>query len=193
MFVAKMNILTVWTQIGGITLRKFYLPLLMFLVLIIYFLPESPKASEDQLDNREKVFQFLELAFQAQIALSEKDRTMEEIQALLNPYFTQQYQQKFLEINLHQENGKFFTYGTDFGQMYIPFFAFSDNTKIVIEKEKIYVFEYFPKNLQGPVGYEAHYEGLLIDKVDKQWKISQYLINQIPTSIIRKALEAQAS
>lgn len=188
-----MNILTVWTIKGGITLRKIYLPLLMFLVLIIYFLPDSPKASEDQLDNREKVFQFLELAFQAQIALSEKDRTMEEIEALLDPYFTKQYQQKFFEVNLHQENGKFFTYGTDFGQMYIPFFAFSENTRIVIEKEKIYVFEFFPQNLQGPVGYEAHYEGLLINKMEEQWKISQYLNNHIPESIIKKALEAQGS
>jgi hypothetical protein len=193
MFVAKMNILTVWTLKGGKELRKIYHPVLIFLVLIIYFLPDSPKASEDQLDNREKVFQFLEMAFQAQIALSEKDRTMEEIEEILNSYFTKQYQQKFLEVNLHQENGKFFTYGTDFGQLYIPFFAFSDNTKIVIEKEKIYVFEYFPKNLQGPVGYDAHYEGLLIDKVDEQWKISQYLINQIPESIIKKALEGPGS
>lgn len=190
-FVAKMNILTVWTQKGGITLRKIYLPVLMFIVLIIYFLPDSPKASEDQLDNREKVFQFLEMAFQAQIALSEKDRTMEEIEAVLNPFFSKQYQQRFLDVNLHEEKGKFFTYGTDFGELYIPFFAFSENTKIVIEKEKIYVFEYFPKNNQGPVGYEAHYEGLLIDKIEKQWKISQYLINQIPESIIRQALEAQ--
>jgi hypothetical protein len=170
-------------------LRKIYLPIMMFLVLAIYFLPESPKASEDQLDNREKVFQFLELAFHSQISLSEKERTMEEIEALLDPYFTEHYQQEFLKLNLHKEGGKYLTYGTDFGQLYIPFFAFSEHTKMVFEKGKIYVFEYFPKSHQGPVGYESHYEGLLIDKIEKQWKISQYLINQIPEEIIRKALE----
>jgi hypothetical protein len=172
-------------------MRKIYLPVLMFLVLIIYFLPDSPEASEDQLDSREKVFQFLESAFQAQISLSEKDRTMEEVDALLDPFFSKQYQQQFLEVNLQEKNGKFFTYGTDFGQLYIPFFAFSENTKVVIEKEKVYVFEYFPKNQQGPVGYDAHYEGLLIDKMEEQWKVSQYLVNQIPERIIRQALEIQ--
>jgi hypothetical protein len=176
---------------GGKKLRKIYLPVLMFFVLIIYFVPDSPKASEEPLDNREKVFQFLELAFQAQISLSEKDRTIEEIEALLDPFFTKHFQQKFLEANLHEENGKFLTYGTDFGQYYIPFFAFSENTKIVIEKEKVYVFEYFPKNLQGPVSYESHYEGLLIDKMEDQWKISQSLTNQIPKEIIKQALDAQ--
>jgi hypothetical protein len=187
-FVAKMNILTILILKGGKELRKFYLPITMFLVLIIYFLPDSPKASEDQLDNREKVFQFLESAFQAQLSLSEKDRTIEEIEAVLSPYFTKQYQEEFLKLNLHEGNGKYFTYGTDFGQLYIPFFAFSKNTKMVIEEEKIYVFEYFPKNLQGPVGYESHYEGLLIDKIEEQWKVSRYLIDQIPDRIIRKAL-----
>jgi hypothetical protein len=172
-------------------MRKIYVPVLMFFVLIIYILPDSPKASEDQLNSREKVFQFLESAFQAQISLSEKDRTMEEIDALLDPFFTKQYQQQFLEVNLQEQNGKFFTYGTDFGQLYIPFFAFSENTKVVIEKKKIYVFEYFPKNQLGPVGYDAHYEGLLIDKMEEQWKVSQYLVNQVPERIIRQALEIQ--
>lgn len=162
----------------------------MFLVFIIYFLPDSPKASEEQLNNREKVLQFLELAFQAQLSLSEKDRTMEEITFLLDPYFSKEYQQEFFEENLHEDGGKFFTYGTDFGHLYIPFFEFSDLTKVIIEDDQIYVFEYFPENQLGPVGYESHYEGIMIEKIEEQWKISQYLFNEIPENILKQALDA---
>jgi hypothetical protein len=170
-------------------MRRFLWPSIIFLVLFIYFLPDSPKASEDQLDSREEVFNFLELAFQAQISLSEKDRTMEEIKLILDPYFSKEYQQKFLRENLVEEGGKYFTYGTDFGFMYIPFFEFSEFTKLVFEDNLIYVFEYFPEQKHGPVGYESHYEGLLITRIDSKWKITDYLINDIPEHIIYKALE----
>jgi hypothetical protein len=169
--------------------RKVYLPVLIIIVLIIYFLPDSPKASENDLNNRDKVLQFLESAYQAQISLSELDRSMEEIHFILDPYFTREYQENFFEANLHEENGLYFTYGTDFGELFVPFFKFSEFTKVVFNENEIFVFEYFPKNLLGPVGYDSHYEGLLIKRAEEQWKISDYLYNQIPEDIIKKALE----
>jgi hypothetical protein len=169
-------------------MRRLLWPFSIFLVLIIYFLPDSPKASEEKLDDRKAVFQFLELAFQAQISLSEKDRTMEEVELILDPYFSKEYQKKFLDENLVEEDGKFFTYGTDFGYMFIPFFNFSDFTKLVFKDDQIYVFEYFPESKLGPVGYESHYEGLLISRVNQQWKITDYLINEIPKDIILQAI-----
>lgn len=172
-------------------MQKKYFQLLTIILLLIYFIPDSPKASEDDLNSRDKVFQFLNSAFQTQVSLSELDRSMEEIKTLMEPYFSKEYQQKFLDVNLHEENGKYFTYGTDFGELYIPFFEFSDITKVVFDTdaEKIYVFEYFPKSKEGPITYDNHYQGILIKKIENQWKISEYLYNQIPQKIIYQALE----
>jgi hypothetical protein len=168
---------------------KKYFPLLIIIVLIIYFLPESPKASEVELNNKEKVYQFLKSAYETQISLSIKDRDMEDIVLLMDPYFTKAFQEKFFEVNLYEENGKFFTYGTDFGHLYIPFFEFTEYTKVVFEKKKIYIYEYFPQNHLGPVGYESHYEGILLEQIGNQWKVSEYLFDEIPDRIIKKGLE----
>jgi hypothetical protein len=169
-------------------MKKLIMPFLIITAIIIYFLPDSPQAEEDNLLSREMVFQFLESAFRAQISLSEKDRPIEEVHSILDAYFSKDYKRRFLDVNLHEENGKFFTYGTDFGEYYIPFFDYSEYTKVVIEQTEIYVFEYFPQNQQGPVGYDSHYEGILLKKYGDQWKISEYLIDQIPERIILKAL-----
>lgn len=172
-------------------MQKKYSQLLTIILLLIYFIPDSPKASEDDFNSREKVFQFLHSAYQTQVSLSELDRSIKEIEALLDPYFSKEYQQKFLDANLYAKNGKYFTYGTDFGELYVPFFEFSDITKVVYEEntEQIYVFEYFPKSKDGPISYEGHYEGILIKKIGDQWKVSKYLYNDIPEKIIYQALE----
>ncbi|MHC0038618.1 DUF3993 domain-containing protein [Pseudoneobacillus sp. C159] len=169
-------------------MQKLIMPFLLITAIIIYFLPDSPQANEEVIPSREMVFQLLESAFRAQISLSEEDRSIEEINSILDPYFSKDYSQKFLDVNLHEENGKYFTYGTDFGEYYIPFFHYSEYTKIVIEPKEIYVFEYFPQKQQGPVGYDSHYEGILLSKDGDKWKISNYLMNQIPERIIRMAL-----
>lgn len=170
---------------------KKQLILLSVIVFLIYIIPESPEASDEQLSNRDLIYDFLQSAYLAQLSLSELDRNMEEIELILDQYFTKDYQQKFLNENLFEENGYFFTNGTDFGEYFIPFFQFSEYTKVVIHPEEIYVFEYFPKNQQGPVGYDAHYEGILIEKIEDQWKISEYLYNNIPKTILYDALNKQ--
>ena len=129
----------------------------------------------------------LQDAFQVQVSLSEKTRTKEEIKDLLTPYFTEDYQKLFWVENVFEEEGKFVTYGSDFALYYIPFFQYSDKTKMIISKEIIYVFEFFPANNDGPVGYEDHYEGILLKKENGGWKIDEFLYNNIPESILKKA------
>lgn len=145
----------------------------------------SPKA-ETKLPSKHDVFRFLEDAFQVQVSLSELPRTKEEIGSLLNPYFSNDYQRIFLAENLFEEEGKYLTYGSDFPLLYVPFFQYSEETKVIYDDNRIYVFEYFPASTEGPVGYESHYEGLLLKKVDGTWKVDQYLYNDIPKSILDK-------
>jgi hypothetical protein len=162
--------------------------ILLFIFLLV--MPLSSKAN-GELKKREDLFTFLKGGFEAQIALSEKLRTKEEINELLNPFFSERYQQEFWKANVVKETDKYITYGSDFAEFYIPFYQFSNRTKVVFMKNKIYVFEYFPERANGPVGYKSHYEGLLITKNNGEWKVDQYLFNNIPKNVIKKTKEPE--
>lgn len=165
-------------------MKKLWSILLVFILII----PLSPKAAADFKNNNE-VFRYLKDAFQIQVSLSDQVRTKEEIIDLLSPFFSKDYQQVFLDENLVEEEGKFITYGSDFAFYYVPFFQYSDETKVIYTEDKIYVFEYFPASNEGPVGYADHYEGLLLKKIDGGWKVDQYLYDNIPISILDKAYQ----
>lgn len=178
-----MNILLSYSRKGKKGLKKTLILFFAFLLVM----PLSPKAN-GELNSREEVISFLKDGFQAQVALSEKLRSKEEVKELLNPFFTERYQQQFWKANVVKENNQYVTYGSDFAEYYIPFYEYSKKTKIVFVKDKIYVFEYFPENHDGPVGYKSHYEGLLINNDKGNWKVDQYLFDNIPKSIIEKAM-----
>jgi hypothetical protein len=159
---------------------------LLLLLVILLLIPLSPNANVN-INTKKDVFSMLQDAFQVQVSLSEKTRTKEEIEDLLNPYFTEDYQKLFWDENIFEEEGKFVTYGSDFALYYIPFFQYSDQTKMIISKDSMYVFEFFSANTDGPVGYEDHYEGILLKKENGGWKIDEFLYNNIPESILEKA------
>jgi hypothetical protein len=159
---------------------------LLLLLIILLLLPLSPNAKVN-ISTKKEVFSILQDAFKVQVSLSEQTRTKEEINDLLNPYFSKSYQKLFWDENVFEEEGKFVTYGTDFALYYIPFFQYSDETKMIISQDNIYVFEFFPASTDGPVGYEDHYEGILLKKENEGWKIDEFLYNNIPDSILKKA------
>lgn len=123
---------------------------------------------------REEVFKVLAEAFQAQVSLSEEKRDLTEVHGILTPFFTKQAASIFLAENLHEENGKYFTLGSDFVLYYIPFFTFSKETKIKFEDDRLIVYEFFPTNNEGPVSYESHYQGILMVREQGQWKVSDF-------------------
>ncbi|PLR75827.1 hypothetical protein CU633_18855 [Bacillus sp. V3-13] len=164
-----------------------FLPAFMVILLIT---PMSAQAVND-LKSREDVFRFLEQSLQAQVSLSEKTRTMEEIDEILDRYFTNEYKNLFLKENIVKEGDKYVTYGSDSAPYYIPFFDFAEATEVKFFNEKIYVYEYFPENHEGPVGYDSHYEGLLLEKENDSWKVSEYLYNMEPEEMIRAEREKE--
>ncbi|SFA76711.1 MULTISPECIES: DUF3993 domain-containing protein [unclassified Bacillus (in: firmicutes)] len=158
--------------------------LLLFLLLLMSPLTTNAEANNNDLSSRKEVLSFLKGAFEAQVSLSEKERGMDEIHGILSPYFTKNYETIFLKENLVHENGKYMTYGSDFARYFIPFFQFSDETKIVILPDEIFVYEYFEGNKEGPVEYESHYEGIRLTKDKGKWKVDEYLDKDIPNRII---------
>lgn len=159
---------------------------LLLVLAIFLLLPLHTKAAES-LANREEVLHFLKSAFQAQVSLSEQERNLEEINAILSPYFSSEYMNLFLAENLVEINGQFITYGSDFAPYYIPFFRFSTKTKVVKDGSHIYVYEYFPASGDGPVTYNSHYEGLLLEKNAGRWKVKEYLYDSIPEHILNNS------
>ena len=161
---------------------------LLLLLIVLLLIPLSPNAKVNlSISSKKEVFSMLQNAFQVQVSLSEQTRTEKEINDLLDPYFSERYQKLFWDENVFEEEGKFVTYGSDFALYYIPFFHYSDETKMNTSKDSIYVFEFFPANSDGPVGWEDHYEGILLKKENGGWKIDKYLYNNIPDFILEKA------
>lgn len=165
--------------------------LFLILSLLLFIVPANAYANSD-LDGREDVFAFLKKAFESQVSLSEKSRTMKEIEGVLDPYFTKSYKSRFIEENVVGQENEYQTYGTDFALYFIPFYAFSEKTKVVEMENEIFVVEFFPGNTEGPVGYEGHYEGLKLVKVNGDWKVADYLYDEVPQEVINKAYPEKA-
>lgn len=156
----------------------------MICLLLLRFIFPSLSHADSQLHDDKSVLQFLQEAYQAQLSLGNKLQSMEEIHKTLYPYFTKDYTREFLDENLVDEIGKYITYGTDFPIYYIPFFSYTNETKVVRSQDSIYVFEFFPETNEGPVSYESHYEGVRMERADTVWKVAEYLNNEILLEII---------
>lgn len=165
--------------------------LFLFLSFLLFLIPANAYAKSG-VDGREEIFAFLEKAFDSQVSLSEKGRTMEEIEGVLDPYFTESYKSRFMQENVVGQENEYQTYGTDFAPYYIPFYAFSDKTKVVDMENEVFIVEYFPGNSEGPVSYEDHYEGLKLVKQDGNWKVADYLYDGVPQEVINKAYPEKA-
>lgn len=147
----------------------------IFFLCFLFSFIVSPRLSSgaEKLSSKEEVMQFLKNAFHAQTSLSEKKRNLQEIHAVLAPYFTDKYENLFLQKNLVGNSNQYQTYGSDFAPYYIPFFDFSEKTEIDFEGKVIYVYELFNQNGENPVAFESHYEGLLLKKEKDGWKVSK--------------------
>ncbi|WP_079508255.1 DUF3993 domain-containing protein [Mesobacillus jeotgali] len=161
--------------------------LLFVLFGFFIFLVPANVYAQSELHGREEVFEFLGNAFESQVSLSEEGRTLEEINSILDPHFTEDYKSKFIKENVVGQENQYQTYGTDFAPYYIPFYAFSEKTKVVENENEIYVVEFFPAASEGPVSYEDHYEGLKLIKEKDGWKVADYLYDQVPQEVINQA------
>lgn len=142
--------------------------------IITLLLIGSTAASAEGQDTDQEVFAFLQEAFQSQLSLGERHHTMKEIDDILNPYFSTEYQKNFLEEHLFNEKEGYITYGTDFPAYYIPFFSYTDETKIVREEGTITVYEFFQSEENMPSLYDDHYEYVKLKKNTSGWEVVEY-------------------
>ncbi|WP_060666064.1 DUF3993 domain-containing protein [Bacillus sp. CHD6a] len=143
------------------------------LITIIIF--GSSNASAEQSPEDYEVYSYLNDAFQSQVSLGEKHHSLEEINQLLDPYFTKEYQQSFLKEHLFKEEAGYITYGTDFPAYYIPFFSYDEETRVISEQDgEFIVYEFFASEEDMPSLYDDHYEYVKIKETSSGWKVTDY-------------------
>ncbi|WP_449539844.1 DUF3993 domain-containing protein [Ferdinandcohnia sp. Marseille-Q9671] len=165
----------------------------LFMVVLCLFglvITQPVNASSKQPLSNDQVFTLLQEAFQAQSSLTFEFRTYEAVQQILSPYFDEQYSSSFLEENLMKEEEGYIVYGSDFALYFIPFFSYTEETKVMYdkEKEKIFVYELFKTPESGPVSYDDHYEVITIEKRNEDWLITELSMQDEPP-IIQESVE----
>ena len=159
--------------------------LLVSLAIFVVFPHLNVKA--DRQLSEEEAFRFLQEAFDAQVSLSEKPRSMGQIEESLGRFFTKEYKADFIEMNVKEniDGEGYLAYGTDFALYYIPFFTYDENTKLAYDSEQDlwYVYEWFEESGDGPVSYDGHYEAVGLTYEDEGWLIDDYQIQFDPDAI----------
>lgn len=159
--------------------KKIWALLLLLLIGQVHFIQ-----AENVAMSREDTFLFLQEAFKAQTSLGDQFRTEKEIRDVLSPYFTDEYQKLFIAEHIFSEPEGFILYGSDVFDYFIPMYSYDDNTKIITDRNKIIVYEYFLPELDGPVIWDKpHYESITLKKIKSGWRISDYNISEEKPSI----------
>ncbi|MRX53383.1 DUF3993 domain-containing protein [Bacillus idriensis] len=122
--------------------------------------------------NKEDAAELAREAAQTQLNLTENERSLEEIEQALDPYFTDEFIDGYMKENVHKGNEKYIVYGSDFTPYGIPFFNYDENMKFSSENSKLKLYQFFPAEDEGPVSYEDHFETVEFTKEDGSYKIS---------------------
>jgi hypothetical protein len=162
-------------------MKKGFFTLVIMLLWSMY--PYSIHATS-HLTSRDEIFAFVDKAFRAQVSLSKEVREMEEIEEILAPYFSKEMIYLFLNENLTGEQGKFYTYGNEFGEYYLPYYQLSDQTFMDTEENSILLYEYYDPIVIGEKTYGGSYEGVLIRRLNGKWLVTNMLKDDEVRSIL---------
>jgi Protein of unknown function (DUF3993) len=153
------------------SLRQKSLHCCLLLLIITFSFSQQAFAEELEGTSRKEVLTHVQNAFKAQVSLTEKTRTLEEIKQILSIYFEDDLIELYVESNVHKEGGKYIVYGTDFPMYTIPFFSYDENTKVYERDDERIIYEFFPASTDAPVVYDDHYEMIKMRKSKDGWKI----------------------
>lgn len=145
--------------------------LLITTIVIAFVIPFNKGQSVNAEDVSQQALQLVERGFEAQVSLSGKEQSLSEIRQTLEPYFTDAVIEKFIEENVVKTDQGYSVLGSDFPLHYIPFFSY-EHTKVKQINKGILVYEFFKENNEGPVTYNDHYEGLLLQREEGGWKVA---------------------
>ncbi len=152
----------------------------LFISLLVLAVSPLIKVDAKSTLDKQDAFNLLDSAFQLQVSLSEQPNSMENIRNILKKSFSEEYTEDFINMNVQKSmDGRGYqTYGTDIALYYIPFFTYSENTKLGYSpvNKQWYVYEWFPGTTDGPNSYEGHYEAIGLIEDSGKWVINDYQI-----------------
>ncbi|MCD7035466.1 DUF3993 domain-containing protein [Metabacillus sp. GX 13764] len=143
----------------------------LFLMMGLPFAGNSAEADQAPLSQAD-ASALLKKAQDAEASLTEKERSKAEMAAILTTYMTPEIAGQYIKANAVKGNNEWIVYGTDFPALAVPYFDYSQNTKIANEKDGVLVYQHFAAEDEGPVSYSGHYESVTLKKDDGAWKIS---------------------
>lgn len=133
--------------------------------------PEKP--------TNDTILDFVEEAFHAQVSLGNQFYTIDQVTHILSPYFTNDYMALFNAENLVEQNGKYITYGKDFALYYVPFFTYSEQTKVAFDdnSDTIFVYEFFKATGEGMI-IKDHYRTIVLNDKEDQLQIKDVFFSE---------------
>jgi hypothetical protein len=169
----------------------------LFVVMLVLAISPLAKVGANSTLDKQDAFSLLDHAFQLQVSLSEKPRSLESIRNLLKESFSEEYTEDFINMNVQKnmDGSGYLTYGTDIALYYIPFFTYSEDTKLGYSStnNQWYVYEWFPGNTEGPTSYDGHYEAIGLIHDNGKWLINDYQIAFDPQTLDDSKEIAQSS
>lgn len=152
--------------------KRFFLLLVLTFVLALesFAFAEETESFDNMMVERTKE------AADVQLSLSDRGYTYNEVKEKLSAYFTDQFINYFIMINMAKESDNlYYVMGTDFPIDYIPFFGYEGNTRVIkdINLGRAAVYEFFPASTDGPVGYDDHYEAVIYTLENGVWKVKE--------------------
>jgi hypothetical protein len=143
----------------------------IFAALILFFAFGQAGHAETAIGKQEAV-DIVQHAAESQLALTEKESSLEEIEKTLSPYFTDEFISEYMKENVERGENEYIVYGSDFTSYGIPFFSYDEKMEFGKENSSLKLYQFFEEEDEGPVSYEDHYEAVEFKEEDGDYKIS---------------------
>ncbi|WP_203290080.1 DUF3993 domain-containing protein [Metabacillus sp. cB07] len=152
--------------------------LLSTLVALILFLGYGHAGSAEELLTEEQSVQAVQEASEVQASLTEKERPLNEIKAMMKPYFTHSFIETYVKENVKETENGYIVYGSDFIPYSMPYFNYEEELTFGAEKNTYKLFQFFPAEEEGPVSYDDQYEAVLFVKENGEYKIDDVIFSE---------------
>jgi hypothetical protein len=142
------------------------------LLVILFSLLTAFGYNQASVFDKEQAVTMVEKAFKTQVSLSEKPHSMQQIEKLLDRYFTEEFKKSFIKENVVEMDDGYVTLGSDFASYYIPFFHYNETTNASYADGKWYVWERRLGSESGPYSIPTGVEAVILTKQNGIWKVS---------------------
>ncbi|RSK26844.1 DUF3993 domain-containing protein [Bacillus sp. HMF5848] len=158
------------------------------MIILIFLLLSIGQALANNTISNDDVFNFLQEASAAQLTLATDFHSLDDVNATLSSYFTEEYITEFTADHVYEEDEGYIVYGTDVSATFIPFFSYDDRTKVQWNESQseIYVYEWFTYEDDSPYWFEDQFTVTVIQLSKTGWLISNQFSTKSDPLLLEK-------